>query len=174
MSKFEVITFVERIPRYERYGISEIGEVYDFQNKMFINIRDRGNGYLCVNLRDSVENKKMTISIHKLLAICYIPNPANLPFIDHIDRNTLNNAISNLRWCTNQTNQMNKQKSQNKSSKYKGVYWNKRKSKWQVGIKLNGKSIFLGLFQNEDEAALAYNSKALELFKEFACPNIIS
>ncbi|MFX0181968.1 MAG: AP2 domain-containing protein [Candidatus Hodarchaeota archaeon] len=58
-----------------------------------------------------------------------------------------------------------------KSSKYKGVYWSKSKKKWQAYIKKNNKRYHIGTFTEEDEAGLAYNRKALELFGEFACLN---
>lgn len=44
------------------------------------------------------------IPVHRLLAITYIPNPNNLPVVNHIDGNKLNNALSNLEWCTTQEN----------------------------------------------------------------------
>jgi hypothetical protein len=55
---------------------------------------------------DTAKNNKC--SIHRLLAIQYIPNPDNLPEVDHIDRNKQNNDLSNLRWVTHATNCNNK------------------------------------------------------------------
>jgi hypothetical protein len=56
-----------------------------------------GRGYLCVHLcnDDGVKNKK----IHRLVAEAFIPNPENKPEVDHIDRNKLNNNLSNIRWA---------------------------------------------------------------------------
>ena len=51
--------------------------------------------------------KSKNLSIHRLIGIHFIPNPNNLPCIDHIDRNKQNNNIENLRWCTYQTNNRN-------------------------------------------------------------------
>jgi hypothetical protein len=68
--------------------------------------------------------------------------------IDHIDRNRLNNHISNLRVVTNQQNQFNRDA--------KGYTWNKKANKWHSSIALNGKKIYLGLFDNEDDARNAY------------------
>ena len=42
--------------------------------------------------------------VHRLVAMAYIPNPKNLPFINHIDGNKLNNHIDNLEWCTRSEN----------------------------------------------------------------------
>jgi uncharacterized protein YoaH (UPF0181 family) len=66
-------------------------------------------GYLRISLtKDKV---RKTYRIHRLLAIQYIPNPDNLPEIDHIDRNKLNNDLSNLRWCDRTTNMNNQERS---------------------------------------------------------------
>ena len=59
----------------------------------------------------------------------------------------------------------------NAGSRYKGVCWHKRKKKWCVSICKSGKRAYLGPFDNETEAALAYDQKAKELFGEFAYLN---
>ena len=56
-------------------------------------------GYKYIELyNDKLERKKF--SLHRLIAIHFIPNPNNYPQINHIDGNTLNNSIDNLEWCT--------------------------------------------------------------------------
>lgn len=88
--------------------------------------------------------------------------------IDHEDNNGLNNQRSNLRKCTYSQNQMNKRPQRNGTSIYKGVHWRAERTKWVSKIKFNEKTIRLGCFVNEIDAARAYDSKAVELFGEFA------
>lgn len=92
--------------------------------------------------------------------------------IDHINHNGLDNRKSNLRLCVQSQNNQNNLKRALKTSQYKGVSWGNKK--WRVHIMCNGKLIYLGSFLSEEEAALVYNEKALELFGEFACLNIIN
>lgn len=76
--------------------------------------------------------------------------------IDHIDRNRDNNAIQNLRLCTNNQNQFNRLKSSANTSGKKGITWHKKSSKWQAAASIKGRKIHLGLFININDASLAY------------------
>lgn len=82
--------------------------------------------------------------------------------IDHIDRNPANNAIENLRDCSLSENQINKRPKRNSVSGYKGVTWNKAAGKYQAAIRIDGKSVHLGLFDTAKAASDAYEAKALE------------
>ena len=88
--------------------------------------------------------------------------------MDHKDRNSLNNHISNLRWCTKEENQHNRSKNKNGTSMYKGVSFHKPLNKWRAYIKHNVQRIHLGYFNDEADAGRAYDRKANELFREFA------
>ena len=65
-------------------------------------------GYRVVSLSDS-ETKKLK-SIHRLVAIAFIPNPLNKPEVNHIDGNKLNNRVDNLEWVTSSENQIHAHK----------------------------------------------------------------
>jgi len=91
--------------------------------------------------------------------------------VDHIDRDGLNNRKSNLRLCTNAENIRNAGKRGKGFSKYKGVSRHTRGKKWTAVIQLNKKTYFLGYFENEIDAARAYDKKAKELHGQFACLN---
>lgn len=62
-------------------------------------------GYLHVCL--SKEHKTWYPTVHRLVALAFIPNPDNKPCIDHIDGDKLNNRLENLRWCTVKENNRN-------------------------------------------------------------------
>lgn len=62
------------------------------------------NGYLHVTLCDKSTNKKK-FKIHRLVATMFIPNPNNLPQVNHKDEDKQNNKFDNLEWCTNRYNQ---------------------------------------------------------------------
>ena len=98
-------------------------------------------------------------------------NPKGLQ-VDHIDRNTLNNQKQNLRHCTNTENNYNKPKGNFKNN-YKGVHYYAERNKFRVNINVNKKYIFIGYFDDEIEAAKAYNEAAIKYHGEFACLNII-
>jgi len=94
---------------------------------------------------------------------------------DHKNRISLDNRKSNLRKANYIDNSRNRTKKKKGfiTSNYKGVSRVCYREHWKAHIKLNGKSIHLGYFSNEIDAAKAYNKKALELFGEFANINII-
>jgi len=59
-------------------------------------------------------------------------------------------------------------KQSGKTSRYKGVFWDKSRSQWTASIHVNNRTRYLGRFSSEEEGARAYDSAAKEAFKEFA------
>jgi hypothetical protein len=107
-------------------------------------------------------------SIHKFLLD--VPDPKMV--VDHINHNTLDNRKENLRKCSCSENSRN-QISKTGTSKYKGVSWHKNDKKWVASIGYKWKTYRLGCFVNEEDAAIAYNKKAKELFGKFAFLNVV-
>ena len=128
-----------------------------------------GCWYAVTHPRPCKEHKSITM--HRL-----VMNAQKGQQIDHKDRNGLNNCKNNLRFCNHQQNQFNQRKQKRiTSSRYKGVHKSKTKGKWIASIGLNvnrhKKIKYLGTYNDEIDAAKAYNNAALCYFGEFACIN---
>lgn len=100
----------------------------------------------------------------------YILSTPDGKYTDHMNHDTLDNRKINLRVCSLLENQRNK-RPKNGTSKYKGVSWDKTRKKWVVGIRTNNKSLTIGSYDSEIEAAKAYDKAAKEHFGEFAYLN---
>lgn len=150
--KLEIYT---RIRDYPNYAVSNFGNVLNIRRQLFLRQYQNGKGYNTVGLCKNGKEKKY--HIHRLIAEHFIPNPDNLPVIDHIDGNRTNNEISNLRWATHQTNSQNRKKAKNTSSEFKGIGFDKKYNKWVSRISINYKTNFIGIYSTEIEAAFAYN-----------------
>ena len=89
--------------------------------------------------------------------------------IAHLDNDTTNNQLTNLRYLTTSQRQMSIQKHKVGSSRFKGVSWViGSKDKWAAHITLNKSRIHLGTYEDEEEAALAYDLAARDMFGEYA------
>ena len=86
------------IKNYEGlYQVSNLGRVYSYyKNKILF--PGNNKGYLQINLTKDKISKKFFI--HRLVAETFIPNPNNLPCVNHIDEDKTNNCVDNLEWCS--------------------------------------------------------------------------
>lgn len=91
--------------------------------------------------------------------------------VDHRDGNALNNRRKNLRHATHHENQLNMSRHRDGTSRYKGVFWFRRDDCWAAQICFRGVRRHLGYFQEEREAAEAYDRAAKLLHGEFAKTN---
>lgn len=89
-------------------------------------------------------------------------------FVDHRDRNTLDNRKKNLRPATRAQNAWNRGKLSTNRSGFKGVHWDKNGRCWRAKIEANGVRHKLGKFPTAQAAHEAYKAAALELHGEFA------
>lgn len=119
MNKYAKIGFwcliMKEIEGFPGYYITEYGTVYcnnpingigDLRSGEMRLLKHKINysGYHQVILYNKTLNVKGHKRIHRLVAEAYLPNPLNLPSINHIDENKSNNHISNLEWCSHQHN----------------------------------------------------------------------
>ena len=114
-------------------------------------------GYYCVIL--SNENGQKLCRIHRLIALHFIPNPNNHPFVDHINGIRTDNRIENLRWVTKAQNQMN--------MKGKG-YSEISNGNFQARIRVNKKPINLGTYVTKEEASAVYKEACIFYKGDFA------
>lgn len=109
------------------------------------------------------DGKQTSVKMHKFLT--------GYARTDHKDRNGLNNQRSNLRPADHAQNGYNTTASVGGASAYKGVSWHKGGKKWMAELRSDGVGHYLGLFTNEEAAALAYDDAARQRHGEFACFN---
>jgi hypothetical protein len=80
-------------------AISSVGRPYTVKvSGRIVAISKYPNGYSYVNI--NVDGKRGTRLVHRLVAEAFIPNPDNLPQVNHKDENIENNCVENLEWCT--------------------------------------------------------------------------
>ena len=154
------------IKDFENYEVSNFGRVRNIKTGRILKHSIGGNhGYYNVCLRS--DGKSYTKNIHTLVGESFLPNPFNKNCVDHINNNKLDNNVRNLRYATNQENQMNRKLSFKNTSNYKGVSFSKQRNKWMAYIDINGKHKTLGYFDKIEDAVNCRVKKAKELFGEF-------
>lgn len=120
------------IEGFPDYLIYPDGRVWSKYYKKFLKHKKDERYYRIGLLNDNRERKfKM---IHRLIAEHYIPNPDNKPEIDHINRNSFDNRIENLRWVDRKENVENRgihRLRKDTSSGHKFIGWNNQRKRWR-------------------------------------------
>lgn len=89
---------IEKAPKYE---VNKEGAIRNIRTQYIVKPRINKTGYYDVRLHLGPErHKNITCLIHQEVAKAFIPNPNNLPCVNHKDGNKLNNNVDNLEWCT--------------------------------------------------------------------------
>ena len=143
------------IEGYENYLIFEDGVVINSKSGREIKPCLSNMGYYIIGL--SKDGKRNNFLIHRLIALAYLPNPDNKLFIDHINRNTKDNRIDNLRWVTRSENDRNR-----------SCHSNSGKQFISKNIKKDMKQGFYYSFQiQRPDLKIRYNNKDLQPVIEF-------
>lgn len=125
--------------------------------------------YAATNIKKP-DGKKTILRMHRLL----IDSPPGME-IDHINGDGLDNRRENLRVCTPSQNQGSRRLQSGCASEFKGVVRNKKAKKWQVGLQFQLDGIkhyrYLGCFENEIDAATAYDKAARKHYGDYALLN---
>lgn len=154
-------------------------KLFKYENGSFIRNFDSGgqkSGSICGWVSGATRGKryikinvlKKEIYLHRAIFLYhngYLPK-----YIDHINGNSLDNRIENLRETNQSLNTANSVLSKANTSGYKGVVWRKDTKKWMAQIVKDRKRYGLGSFDNIEDAANAYKVAAEKFFGEFARP----
>lgn len=117
-------------------------------------------GYLSVDLL--TDRKRNPRFVARLIAQAFIPNPRNLPEVDHISGVKTDNRVQNLRWASVLENrQAYQKKPKGCSSIFRGVNWHMGTGKFVARIQVNGKRHALGYYDREKDAAMAFDRAAV-------------
>ena len=132
------------IPGYEGlYAATSCGKIWSYRSNKFLKPFTTGSGYLSVELCRNGQSAKFRV--HRLVALTYLPNPNNLPEINHINEIKTDNYMNNLEWCDRKYNinygNRTKKQLETRWGKYKIACYNKNTGD------------FVGYFRSQTEAA---------------------
>lgn len=165
---------MKKIPLAGKWGKGQFALVdeRDYEKLLlmggWIVFNSRGKPYV---IRSSkVNGKRKNLFMHRIIL-----SASDADRVDHINGNTLDNRRSNIRICTLSQNGANRPMQQNNTTGYKGVFYDARciYRPYYSKVHYRGKQIRIGCYKTKEEAALAYNKKAVELWGEFALLNIV-
>ena len=159
---------MKQIKEFPNYMVDKQGNIKNCKTSKTVSQHDNGNGYMFVNLwRDG---KRYNRYVHRLVAETYIVDNIKKSQVNHIDGNKKNNAVSNLEFVTGNENIKHAVENglssrgtirKNNSTGYVGVHKMKSTGKYQAHIKVDGKSITVGYYDSDIDAAIARDEASI-------------
>ena len=130
---------MEKVIFDKRYIIYSDGRIWSNHSNKFLKESIHHTGYkrVCINKKD--------YRLHRFVAESFIPNPNNLPFVNHINKDKGDNRVENLEWCTHRDNIIHSIAGENL-----GLHF--YKGKYSVRIYHNKKNLYLGRYFTKEEA----------------------
>ena len=115
-----------KVTKYQDYLASADGKIYSMKSNLILSPRIDKDGYEEVSIM--IDAKQTSKTVHRIIADTWIPNPENLPFVNHKNGNRSDNRVINLEWTSVSENNMNKNKNNGPQydPKYKWQYQPKR------------------------------------------------
>jgi len=142
----------KKVSRNTNYSINKAGQIRNDKTgnikKVYVN---KQNGYLTVDLYSN--NKPQKVTVHRLIAEAFIPNPDNKPCIDHKDGDRQNNKLSNLRWSTYSENNSRFSTTGVRSERIKVTHYTERRKKRGGGHEAWGQEDQVLYFERIKDAA---------------------
>ena len=166
LNSTEVLVY---LPGYEGiYKASSLGYITNGRKKL--KTYTINSGYQCLKLCDAYGIRKSYL-LHRLIAQTFLPNPSNLPEVNHKDGNKANCAMDNLEWVSSKENKRHAKDAGlweytkpptgiklGRTSQYRYLTWDKQRNKWMVAIRVDNKNIGQKRFDDELEAAMYADS----------------
>ena len=146
----------KEVEGFPNYIIFKTGKIWSKNTNRFMTPYPQVNKKTCrkdMKMHLSKDGKDKMFYLARLLGIAFIPNPLNLPQIDHIDRNSLNNDLSNLRWVTLEEQARNKGLYKTNKLGLRYIFY--RRNHYEVQIVRHK---YYKSFKTEEEALLQRNS----------------
>lgn len=167
-----LIESMRTIPLTKGYVTIVDEEDYDIlaKHRWFADERTMKSGEKKVYAYRSVQKdyKRLSVYMHR-----QILDAKRNQCVDHLNGNGLDNRRENIRLCNYSLNNHNRIKKRGTTSCYRGVCRIKGTDKWQSTISINSKLQRIGTFDTQEQAAIAYNEKAIELRGDDALLNIV-
>jgi hypothetical protein len=154
-----------------KFTIVDPADFYRLNSFYWLTVGRNGNLYAARLVRTPTGQLNTTL-MHRQIFFTLSERSESNGLVDHRNTDSLDNRKANLRLATHSQNSCNSRRDKsNTYSRFRGVSFSKRKQKWFAAIRANGKKIWLGYFDDEFSAALAYDRAAREYHREFARTN---